>query len=137
MERLVPILRKMREEQQISQEELAESIGCSRQTIFSIERGISDPSLTLARKIADFFDRQVEEIFFGEEIDGFFEQALQTLPAVNVKQDDKNIYLEVTLPAEVNPKSVEATLKGGKLSISLPKAEPNPPKTTRVKIRTD
>lgn len=136
MERLAPILRKMREEQQISQEELAESIGCSRQTIFAIERGISDPSLTLARKIADFFDRQVEEVFFGEEIDRFFEEALQTLPAVNVKQDDENIYVEVALPAEVKSQSVEAVLKDGTLSITLPKAEPTKPKTTKVKIKT-
>lgn len=56
-------LKKFREEKDITQAELAEEVGVSRQTINAIETGKYDPSLELALKIADFFDAEVEDIF--------------------------------------------------------------------------
>ncbi len=47
----------------ISQQDLAEKVHVSRQTIHSIERGKKIPSVELAIKIAQFFGVAVEEIF--------------------------------------------------------------------------
>ncbi|MSU73592.1 transcriptional regulator [Candidatus Kaiserbacteria bacterium] len=47
----------------ITQEELAERVGVSRQTIIAIEKGNYAPSVLLALKIARFFKVPVEKIF--------------------------------------------------------------------------
>ena len=47
----------------ITQEELAQAIGVTRQTIISIERGNYNPSLELAFKIARHFEAKIEDIF--------------------------------------------------------------------------
>lgn len=61
-------LKQMRfEKDQTSQESLAEEIGVSRQTIISIENGKFNPSVLLALRIANFFNKKIEEIFFIEE----------------------------------------------------------------------
>lgn len=58
-------LRELRFEQgQLSQQALANEIGVTRLTIHSIEKGKFNPSTLLALKIARFFNRPVEEIFF-------------------------------------------------------------------------
>lgn len=49
---------------EISQEALAEAIGVTRQTIYSIEKGKYIPSALLAFKIAKFFEKNVEEVFY-------------------------------------------------------------------------
>lgn len=56
-------VKKFRKKQNITQAELAEEVGVSRQTINAIETGRYDPSLELALKIADFFNTDVEKIF--------------------------------------------------------------------------
>jgi len=48
----------------MSQEALANAIGVTRQTIYSIEKGKFVPSALLALKIARFFDKSFEEVFF-------------------------------------------------------------------------
>ena len=48
----------------MSQESLAHAVGVTRQTIHSIERGKFVPSTLLALKIAIFFNKPFEEIFF-------------------------------------------------------------------------
>jgi putative transcriptional regulator len=48
----------------MSQEDLANAIGVTRQSIHSIERGKFVPSTFLAIKLAKFFNKTVEEIFF-------------------------------------------------------------------------
>jgi len=53
----------------ITQSELADKIGVSRQTINAMESGKYVPSTVLALKIARLFQRPVEEIFFLEESD--------------------------------------------------------------------
>ncbi len=51
----------------LNQQEMGERVGVSRQTISLIERGDYSPSITLALKIARFFETTVEEIFIYEE----------------------------------------------------------------------
>ncbi|MFN3952146.1 MAG: helix-turn-helix transcriptional regulator [Thermaurantimonas sp.] len=62
-------LRVERAELRISQAELAERVGVSRQTINAIERGDYSPSVVLALKIASIFDKTVEDIFQLEDSD--------------------------------------------------------------------
>ena len=47
----------------VTQENVAAEIGVSRQTIIAIEKGNYTPSITLALKLACFFDVPVEKIF--------------------------------------------------------------------------
>lgn len=56
-------IRVLREAEGLSQGELAEHLGVSRQTINSIEVGRYVPSLPLALRAARFFGKAVEEIF--------------------------------------------------------------------------
>ncbi len=60
-------LEELRKSRGIRQEELAEVLKVSRQTIGSLENGRYNPSITLAFKIARFFDMSIEEIFIYEE----------------------------------------------------------------------
>lgn len=60
-------LKKLRAERNWSQQQLAEYLGVSRQTINAIERGKYDPSLPLAFKIALVFERPIEQIFQPDE----------------------------------------------------------------------
>jgi len=53
----------------ITQEELSQKIGVSRQTINAMELNKYVPSTTLSLKIAKLFNKQVEEIFILEETD--------------------------------------------------------------------
>jgi putative transcriptional regulator len=54
---------------QMTQQELAEKIGVSRQTINAIESNKYIPSTVLALKIARLFQKKLEEIFTLEEND--------------------------------------------------------------------
>lgn len=47
----------------ITQEQLSQRVGVSRQTIISIENGRYNPSLELAYKIAKVFDCYIEDVF--------------------------------------------------------------------------
>ncbi|WP_029088003.1 helix-turn-helix transcriptional regulator [Brevibacterium album] len=60
-------IRELRTEMGLSQQGLAESVGVSRQTINSLEKGRYDPSLKLAVHLARFFGSTVEEVF---DVDG-------------------------------------------------------------------
>lgn len=56
-------LTERREGENLSQGELAEAVGVTRQTINAIERDRYDPSLELAFKLAAHFDCTIEDIF--------------------------------------------------------------------------
>ncbi|MBQ7308800.1 MAG: helix-turn-helix transcriptional regulator [Clostridia bacterium] len=60
------ILESLRRERRISQEELAEKMGVSRQTIYALEKGKYNPSILLAFKLSEYFGLSIEEIFIYE-----------------------------------------------------------------------
>ncbi len=60
-------LEKIRKEKGLSQEELANILEVSRQTIGSLENGRYNPSIILAFKIARYFGLTIEDIFIYEE----------------------------------------------------------------------
>lgn len=63
MKNVLPLLRV---ERGWSQQELAERLGVSRQTVNALERGRYDPSLPLAFRVARLFDCRIEEVFTPE-----------------------------------------------------------------------
>ena len=62
-------IEEIRKEKGIRQEDFAKSMGVSRQTISSLENGRYKPSITLAYKIARYFEMTIEEVFIFEEED--------------------------------------------------------------------
>jgi len=53
---------------ELSQEDLANGVGVSRQTIYAIEKGKFNPSVKLALRIARFFQKSLEEVFYLTEV---------------------------------------------------------------------
>lgn len=62
-------LKEYRARHNINQNDMGRLVGVSRQTISMIERGDYSPSVTLALKIARYFNVHVEDIFIYEEDD--------------------------------------------------------------------
>jgi putative transcriptional regulator len=56
-------LRVLRAERDWTQEDLAKRLGVSRQAVIAIEKEKYDPSLPLAFKLAQLFDKRIEDIF--------------------------------------------------------------------------
>jgi putative transcriptional regulator len=66
--RIANQIRKLRfEHNEMTQEQLAEKIGVTRQTIVAIEKGNYSPSLELAFRIAIAFNVPLETVFFIED----------------------------------------------------------------------
>lgn len=61
-------LRELRAERDWSQQQLADKLDVSRQTVNAIETGKYDPSLPLAFAIARLFGKKIEEIFRPDEL---------------------------------------------------------------------
>lgn len=60
-------LEELRKARGIRQEELADALGVSRQTIGSLENGRYNPSILLAFRLARYFEMSIEDIFIYEE----------------------------------------------------------------------
>lgn len=57
---------ELRKERGLTQQELAQQLGVSRQTVISIEKDRFDPSLPLAFELAATFEQPIEAIFFPD-----------------------------------------------------------------------
>ena len=60
-------IRELRERASLTQEQLAERVHVSRQTIISLERGRYNPSVLLAYNISQVFRTNIERVFIFEE----------------------------------------------------------------------
>ncbi len=60
-------IQQLRKERGLSQEALAKILGITRQTVISLEKERYVASLELAFKIANFFDKSIEEVFIYKE----------------------------------------------------------------------
>lgn len=60
-------LEQLRLSKGITQEQLADQVDVSRQTIISLEKGHYNPSIILAFKLSKYFNVKIEEIFIYEE----------------------------------------------------------------------
>lgn len=65
---IVNRVREVRTGQKMTQDELAERVEATRQTIISIEKGNYVPSVLLALRIASILEKNVEELFRYEKI---------------------------------------------------------------------
>lgn len=58
---------QLRKDRRVTQEELADAVGVTRQTIISLESGRYNASLLLARKLSRYFGLTIEELFLFDE----------------------------------------------------------------------
>jgi len=63
LENTIKVLRAVKG---LTQEQLADDLGVTRQTIHAVESGKYNPSIDLAFKLARYFDKSIEEIFHYE-----------------------------------------------------------------------
>ena len=61
---------ELRKARSMTQQDLADLLGVTRQTIISLEGGRYNPSIMLAFKLAQAFDFHIEDIFIYEEENG-------------------------------------------------------------------
>ena len=62
-EKIINFVHTLRTQKGLTQEELAERVGITRQTVISIEKGNYTPSVLLALKISSVFRAPVENVF--------------------------------------------------------------------------
>ena len=60
-------IQELRAQRRITQQELADAVSVTRQTIIPLENGRYNASLILAHKIARYFDTTIEQVFLFEE----------------------------------------------------------------------
>ncbi len=60
-------IQELRKERRVTQSELADAVEVTRQTIISLENGKYNASLILAHKIAQYFERNIEDIFIFDK----------------------------------------------------------------------
>lgn len=60
-------IQSLRAERRVTQQELADAVGVTRQTIISLENGRYNASLVLAHRLARYFGTAIEELFVFEE----------------------------------------------------------------------
>jgi len=129
-------IRDLRKERSLTQEELAEALGISRQSVNAMEAGRCLPSLPIALQLAQFFDVPIGSIFIGDSEEagrsvapwnpfGSMTQLL-TRPAVNLTETDTAIAIELRVPGyarseidlEAEPRALHVRSEGG--SYQLP-----------------
>lgn len=60
-------IQSLRTERRMTQQELADAVGVTRQTIISLENGRYNASLVLAHRLARYFGTTIDELFVFEE----------------------------------------------------------------------
>ncbi len=60
-------IQELRKTKKVTQNELADAVGVTRQTIISLECGRYHASLILAHKLAQFFEVSIEDIFIFDQ----------------------------------------------------------------------
>ena len=78
-------IRELRKARKLSQEELADAVGTTRQTITSIEVEKYTASLPLAYKIAHFFGLTIEEVFDFSELEDIPLASMQTAKTIRTR----------------------------------------------------
>lgn len=86
--KLVSRIRELREEKKLSQLELAKLLRVTRQTVYYLETGKYNPSLTTSFKISDIFEKPIEEIFYFEPI---IKEAIGTKKLEDLEEIAKNV----------------------------------------------
>jgi putative transcriptional regulator len=132
-------LKNLREEREMTQEALAHVLGVSRQSIIALERGKCLPSLPLAIHFAEVFNMALEDILRpGEQLalDNTTEDEEAVSPIELFEQENAWV-AQIQLPEDVDKDKIEAELKEGVLTVTLPKVVKPAPKVTKIQIKTE
>jgi len=62
-EHIESCIKSVRKKKGITQQELADAVGVTRQTIIAVEKGNYTPSVLLALKLSQYVDKSVEDVF--------------------------------------------------------------------------
>jgi putative transcriptional regulator len=62
-------IKELRARYDLTQDELAEKVGVTRQTLLYLEKGKYNPSLVLAHKVAKALHSEIDEVFIIEDDD--------------------------------------------------------------------
>lgn len=97
-------LKDLRKKQHLSQEELAEALGISRQSVIALEQGKYLPSLPLVINMCKFFHSPLESIFeFEMEIESEID---------NIIDEQKNIINDIEQPVRLLSQNIETDRSG-------------------------
>ena len=97
-------LRDLRQKQHLSQEELGEKLGISRQSIIALEQGKYMPSLPLAVSMCNFFQSAFEELFeFEHEINEMFDSGPKIVINHNLDSTSVESGKERNMPGFMKP----------------------------------
>lgn len=137
-------LKNLREILELTQAELAEELGISRQSLISLEKEKCKPSIDLAREISDFFEMPIELIFpfdnyhresrmpwsdsspfrelsrMHEEIDQMFDDSFFDEGRIE-KRDESLIKIIIPLPTKIKVKKIKTKVEKGKLIVEIAK----------------
>jgi len=116
-------LKELRKKHNLSQEELADELGISRQSIIALEQGRYLPSLPLAVSMCQYFDSAFEEIFaFEREVESQFRDALGASNQIKIKV--------------INPQQLgDPTLDGARKENKMTDLEPWRPFREAISLR--
>ena len=132
-------LRNLREQRELTQEALAHVLGVSRQSIIALERGKCLPSLPLAIHFAEVFDMALEDILRpGEQLS--LENNIEDEEAtssIKFYEQEKSWVAQFELPENIDQDKIEAELKEGVLTLTLPKTVKPEPKVTKIKVKAE
>ncbi|MCR5734710.1 MAG: helix-turn-helix domain-containing protein [Lachnospiraceae bacterium] len=94
-EKIGSLLKELRKEKGLTQEELAEHFGVSNRTISRWETGSNMPDLSLLVEIADFYDVDIREIIDGERKSEKMNEEMKNtlLKAADYAEEEKGILL--------------------------------------------
>lgn len=126
-------IRELRTHRHLTQEALAQELGLSRQSIYSIETGRCLPSLNIAIDLIKFFDQTFDDFFMENNIDDDFETEGDT-PTINISENDEKAFVSIPLPLNIDAEKIKAEIKDGILNIEIPKKSPAETKSTQIKI---
>lgn len=127
---LVIRVKELRRQNDLTQEQLAELLGISRQSIIALENGRYMPSLPLACEIAKFFDVALDQLlsldmnrFFDEEFSTADHLVSTNVPVINVRQDRGNVYLDIYV-SDYKKNEINVEIENDILTVTIPKLEP-------------
>lgn len=88
---------ELRKEKNITQSQLANELGVSRQTIISLEDNKNNISLDLAIKISKFFNKPIEQIFIEKDMNNFFKNKATTIEEIRQLYGKNTILIKGTI----------------------------------------
>lgn len=88
---------ELRKEKNITQGQLANELGVSRQTIISLEDNKSNISLYFAMKISKFFNKPIEQIFIQKDMINYFNNKATTVEGIRQLYGKNTIIIKGTI----------------------------------------